>query len=65
MILVAHEGFLRWDHWDGAAIADLSFILIRILQQLQSIANLALVKAIRIIRWRGRPCNRLLARALA
>ena len=46
VILVAHEGLLWWDHWDGATIADLSFILIRILQQLQSIANLALVEAV-------------------
>ena len=46
VILVAHEGLLWWNHWDGATIANLSFILISILQQLQSVANLTLVEAI-------------------
>ena len=46
MVLVAHEGVWLGDHWDRAAITHLRLILVGVLEKLQAVTNLRLVKTI-------------------
>lgn len=64
VVLMAHKGVRLGNHWDLAAFTNLRLILIRILKKLQTVADLRLVKAVRIIRWGSRSCDRLLAGSL-
>ena len=64
VVLMAHKGVRLGNHWDLAAFTSLRLILLRILKKLQTVADLRLVKAVRIIRWGSRSCDRLLAGSL-
>lgn len=65
MVLMVHHLVVLRNHGHRAAFADLRLVLVRALKQLQAVADLRLVEAIRIVGWRGRPSDRLLAGSLA
>ena len=66
--MINHEGVWLYlpasHHLLWPTLASFGLVLVCVFEQLEPVADLRLVKAIRVVGWLGRACNRLLAGSL-